>query len=37
MSKLITYIPLSSVERMELRITNCRKTLAQVKSETGAD
>lgn len=36
MSKLITYIPLSSVERMELRITNCRKTLSQVKSETGA-
>ena len=37
MSKLITYIPLSSVERIELRVTNCRKTLAQVKSETGAD
>ena len=37
MSKLITYVPLSSVERIELRITNCRKTLAQVKSETGAD
>ena len=36
MSKLITYVPLSSVERMELRITNCRKTLSQVKSETGA-
>lgn len=37
MSRLITYVPLSAVERMELRITNCRKTLAQVKSETGAD
>ena len=36
MSKLITYIPLSSVERIELRVTNCRKTLSQVKSETGA-
>ena len=31
MSKLITYIPLSSVERIELRVTNCRKTLSQVK------
>ena len=36
MSKLITYVPLSSVERIELRVTNCRKTLSQVKSETGA-
>ena len=36
MSKLITYIPLSSVERIELRVTNCRKTLSQVKEETGA-
>ena len=36
MSKLITYVPLSSVERIELRVTNCRKTLSQVKEETGA-
>ena len=36
MSKLITYVPLSSVERIELRVTNCRKTLSQVKAETGA-
>ena len=36
MSKIITYIPLSSVERIELRVTNCRKTLSQVKEETGA-
>ena len=36
MSKLITYIPLSSVERIELRVTNCRKTLSQVKAETKA-
>lgn len=36
MSKLIRYIPLSSVERIELRVTNCRKTLSQVKEETGA-
>ncbi|MDU3680761.1 MAG: N-acetylmuramoyl-L-alanine amidase [Flavonifractor plautii] len=36
MSKLITYVPLSAVERMELRVTNCRKTLAQVKAETKA-
>lgn len=36
MSKLITYVPLSSVERIELRVTNCRKTLSKVKEETGA-
>ena len=36
MSKSITYVPLSSVERIELRVTNCRKTLSQVKEETGA-
>ena len=36
MSKIITYVPLSSVERIELRVTNCRKTLSQVKEETGA-
>ena len=30
MSKLITYIPLSSVERIELRVTISRKTLSQV-------
>ena len=36
MSKLFTYVPLSAVERIELRVTNCRKTLSQVKSETGA-
>ena len=36
MSKLITYVPLSSVERIELLVTGCRKTLSQVKAETGA-
>ena len=36
MSKIITYVPLSSVERIELRVANCRKTLSQVKEETGA-
>ncbi|MFR4200591.1 MAG: N-acetylmuramoyl-L-alanine amidase [Flavonifractor plautii] len=36
MSKIITYVPLSSVERIELRVTNCRKTLSQVKAETKA-
>ena len=36
MSKIITYVPLSSVERIELRVTNCRKTLPQVKAETNA-
>ena len=36
MSKLITAIPLSSVERIELRVTRCRKSLVEVKAETGA-
>ena len=36
MSKIITYVPLSSVERIELLVTNCRKTLSQVKAETKA-
>ena len=36
MSKLITYVPLSSIGRIELRLTHCRKSLAEVKAETGA-
>lgn len=37
MRKKIAYIPLSSIEKMEIRITNCRKSLSQVKQETDAD
>lgn len=37
MIKKIAYIPLSSIEKMEIRITNCRKSLSQVKQETDAD
>lgn len=36
MSKLITYVPLSSIGRIELRLAHCRKSLAEVKAETGA-
>lgn len=37
MRKKIAYIPLSSIEKLEIRITNCRKSLSQVKQETDAD
>ena len=37
MSKRIALIPLQSIERLEIVVTNCRKSLAQVKGETGAD
>ena len=37
MSKRIARIPLSDIDRIELRVTHCRKSLAQVKQETGAD
>ena len=36
MSKEIVSIPLSCIQRVEIKVTNCRKTMAQVKSETGA-
>ena len=36
MSKRIAYIPLKSVDKLEIRVTNCKKTLSQVKKETGA-
>lgn len=36
MSKLTTYVPLSSVKWIELRVINCRKTFSQVKVETKA-
>lgn len=37
MSKRIALIPLPSIARLEIVVTNCRKSLAQVKRETGAD
>ena len=37
MSKRIALIPLQSIERLEIVVTNCRKSLAQMKNETGAD
>ena len=36
MSKRIAYIPLNSIDKLEIRVTNCKKTLSQVKKETGA-
>ena len=37
MSKRIALITLQSIDRLEIVVTNCRKSLAQVKEETGAD
>lgn len=37
MSKQIAFIPLSNISSLEIAVTNCRKTLSQVKAETGAD
>ena len=37
MSKCIALIPLPSIARLEIVVTNCRKSLAQMKGETGAD
>lgn len=35
--KAVASIPLSEISRLSIVVTNCRKTLAQVKAETGAD
>ena len=35
--KAVASISLSSISRLAIVVTNCRKTLAQVKAETGAD
>lgn len=35
--KAVASIPLSSISRLAIVVTNCRKTLSQVKAETGAD
>lgn len=37
MSKQIALIPLVQISRLEIEVTNCRKSLSQVKAETGAD
>lgn len=37
MSKQIAYVPLSSIDKLEIRVTNCKKSMAQVKYESGAD
>lgn len=37
MGKKIVYIPLSGIDKLEIRVTNCKKSMAQVKQETGAD
>ncbi len=34
--KKIARIPLSEIDRIELRVTHCRKSLAQVKQVLGA-
>lgn len=36
MSKQIVEIPLGQIQRLQIKVTRCRKTLAQVKQETGA-
>lgn len=36
MSKKMVSIPLDKIQRVEIKVTNCRKSLAQVKTETGA-
>lgn len=33
----IAKIQLAKIDRLEIKVTNCKKTLAQVKKETGAD
>ena len=35
--KAVASIPLSDISRLAIVVTNCRKSLAQVKGETGAD
>ena len=35
--KKIASIPLADVERIEIRVTRCQKTLSKVKAESGAD
>ena len=37
MRNQIAFISLSAIARLEIVVTKCRKTLAQVKAETGAD
>ena len=37
MSKLVVNLPLSGIDKLEIRVTNCKKSMAQVKQESGAD
>ena len=37
MSKQIALVPLSNISRLEIAVTNCRKSLSEVKASTGAD
>ena len=37
MSKCIALLPLAQIARLEMVVANCRKTMAEVKAETGAD
>lgn len=36
-NKLVETIQLSSIKKLQIYVTNCRKSLSQVKKETGAD
>ena len=37
MSKQIAHVPLEQISRLEIVVTKCRKSLTEVKGETGAD
>ena len=37
MAEQLALIPLKSIKKLQIYITNCKKTLSQVKLETGAD
>ena len=37
MSKEIAFVPLDQISRLEIVVTNCRKSLSEVKTSTGAD
>lgn len=37
MSKQIAFVPLEQISRLDIVVTNCRKSLSEVKTSTGAD
>lgn len=37
MNKQIAHVPLEQISRLEIVVTKCRKSLTEVKGETGAD